>query len=167
MGTEGAVGDWSGTYLARSGVDAGATAAGYAAFSLFMITGRVVGDGIVGVAGPRATVGFGALLAGVGLAVSAAWPGLVGGVLGFGLVGAGLANVVPVLFSVAGRVGSSPAVGVASAATAGYAGLLIGPVVIGAVASGIGLRPTIVMLASVALLCALFASSRAGGLRGE
>jgi hypothetical protein len=40
-----------------------------------------------------------------GLAITAAWPGLAGGVIGFGLVGAGLANVVPVLFSVAGRVG--------------------------------------------------------------
>jgi Major Facilitator Superfamily len=168
MATEGAVGDWSGTYLARSGVDPGATAAAYAAFSLLMITGRIVGDGIVGAAGTRATVGFGALLAGAGLTISGAWPGLAGGVIGFGLVGAGLANVVPVLFSVAGRIGSSPAVGVASAATAGYAGLLIGPVVIGAVASGVGLRSTIVMLAGVALLSALFASSKAGGLaRGE
>jgi MFS family permease len=167
MATEGAVGDWSGTYLARSGVDSGATAAAYAAFSLLMITGRIVGDRIVGAAGSRATVIFGALLAGAGLVISAAWPGLAGGVIGFGLVGAGLANVIPVLFSVSGRVGSSPAVGVASAATAGYAGLLIGPVVIGAVASGVGLRPTIVLLAGVALLSAVFASSRAGGLRGQ
>ena len=164
MATEGSVGDWSGTYLARSGVDPDATAAAYAAFSLLMITGRIVGDGIVGAAGSRVTVGFGALLAGAGLAISAAWPGLAAGIVGFGLVGAGLANVVPVLFSVAGRVGSSPAVGVASAATAGYAGLLIGPVVIGAVASGVGLRSTIVMLAGVALLSAAFASSKAGGL---
>jgi hypothetical protein len=167
MATEGSVGDWSGTYLARSGVAVGATAAGYAAFSLLMITGRLVGDGIVGAAGPRATIGFGALIAAAGLAISAAWPGLAGGILGFGLVGAGLANAVPVLFSVAGRVGSSPAVGVASAATAGYAGLLIGPVVIGAIASAVGLRSTIVMLAGVALISAAFASSKAGGLRGQ
>ena len=167
MATEGSVGDWSGTYLARSGVAVGATAAGYAAFSLLMITGRLVGDGIVGAAGPRATIGLGALIAAAGLAISAAWPGLAGGVLGFGLVGAGLANAVPVLFSVAGRVGPSPAVGVASAATAGYAGLLIGPVVIGAIASAVGLRSTIVMLAGVALLAAAFASSKAGGLRGQ
>jgi hypothetical protein len=164
MATEGAGGDWSGTYLARSGVDPSATAAAYAAFSLLMITGRIVGDGIVGAAGSRATVALGALIAGAGLAISAAWPGLVGGAIGFGLVGAGLANVVPVLFSVAGRIGSSPAVGVASAATAGYAGLLIGPVVIGAIASGVGLRSTIIMLAGLALLAAVFASSRVGGL---
>ena len=60
------VGDWSGTYLARSGVSAGVAAAAYAAFSLLMITGRVVGDGIVAAAGPRATVGLGALIAGAG-----------------------------------------------------------------------------------------------------
>ena len=166
FGTEGAVGDWSGTYLARSGVSPGFAAAGYVAFSLLMIIGRIVGDGIVAAAGPRATVGLGALIAGTGLAISAASPGLAGGVLGFGLVGAGLANVVPVLFSVAGRTGSSSAVGIASAATSGYAGLLIGPVVIGAVASAADLRSAIVMLAGVALIVAAFASSRAGGLAG-
>ena len=164
FGTEGAVGDWSGTYLARSGVSPGFAAAGYVAFSLLMIIGRIVGDGIVAAAGPRATVGLGALIAGTGLAISAASPGLAGGVLGFGLVGAGLANVVPVLFSVAGRTGSSSAVGIASAATSGYAGLLIGPVVIGAVASASDLRSAIVMLAGVVLVASALASSRAGGL---
>jgi MFS family permease len=163
--TEGAVGDWSGTYLARSGVSPGFAAGAYAAFSLLMITGRIVGDRIVAAAGPRATVGLGALIAGAGLAISAASPGLAGGVVGFGLVGAGLANVVPVIFSVAGRTGSSSAVGIASAATSGYAGLLIGPVVIGAIASAADLRSAIVMLAGVALFAAAFASSRAGGLR--
>jgi hypothetical protein len=164
--TEGAIGDWSGTYLARSGVSAGFAVAAYAAFSLLMITGRIVGDGIVAAAGPRVTVGLGALIAGVGLAIAAASPGLAGGVVGFGLVGAGLANVVPVLFSVAARTGSSSAAGIASTATSGYAGLLIGPVVIGAVASAADLRSAIVMLAGVALIAAAFASSRAGGLAG-
>jgi hypothetical protein len=168
MATEGSIGDWSGTYLARSGVAPGATAAAYAAFSLLMISGRIVGDGIVGAMGPRATVGLGALISAAGLGVSAAWPGLAGGIIGFGLVGAGLSNVVPILFSAAGRTGSSAAAGIASAATAGYAGLLIGPVAIGAVASAVDLRSAIVMLAAVALLAALFAMSKAGGLaRGE
>jgi MFS family permease len=164
MSTEGAVGDWSGTYLARSGVAPSAAVAAYAAFSLLMVTGRIVGDRIVAAAGTRTTVGLGALVAAAGLAISAASPGLMGGVVGFALVGAGLANVVPVIFSVAGRTGPSSAVGIASAATSGYAGLLIGPVVIGAVASAANLRSAIVMLAAVALIAAAFASSRAGGL---
>jgi hypothetical protein len=148
MSTEGAVGDWSGTYLARSGVAPSAAVAAYAAFSLLMVTGRIVGDRIVAAAGTRATVGLGTLIAAAGLAISAASPGLMGGVVGFALVGAGLANVVPVIFSVAGRTGPSSAVGIASAATSGYAGL----------------RSAIVMLAAVALIAAAFASSRAGGL---
>jgi MFS family permease len=164
MSTEGAVGDWSGTYLARSGVAPSAAVGAYAAFSLLMVTGRIVGDRIVAAAGTRATVGLGALIAAAGLAISAASPGLMGGVVGFALVGAGLANVVPVIFSVAGRTGPSSAVGIASAATSGYAGLLIGPVIIGAVASAANLRSAIVMLAAVALIAAAFASSRAGGL---
>jgi MFS family permease len=164
MATEGAVGDWSGTYLARSGVESGLVVAAYAAFSSLMIIGRIIGDLIVGAFGPRATVGLGAFIAAAGLAVSAAWPGLAGGVVGFGLVGAGLANVVPVLFSAAGRTGSSSAIGIASAATSGYAGLLIGPVVVGAVASAADLRSAIVMLAGVALLASAFASSKVGGL---
>jgi hypothetical protein len=164
MATEGAVGDWGGTYLARSGVEAGAAAAAYAAFSVLMIVGRIVGDRVVGAAGPRLTVGLGALLAGTGLGISAAWPGLAGGVAGFGLVGAGLANIVPVVFSAAARIGSSAAAGIASTATSGYAGLLIGPVVVGAVASAAGLRLAIVMLAAAALASGAFALSRAGGL---
>ena len=166
MATEGAVGDWSGTYLARSGVGVGATAAGYAAFSLLMITGRVVGDEIVGVAGSRrATVGLGALIAAAGLAISAAWPGLAGGVIGFGLVGAGLPMWCPSSFSVAGRVGSSPAVGrrfrcdcrlrrSARRARRHRRGRF-------RCRSAL----EIVMLAGVALVSALFASSKAGGLR--
>ena len=167
MATEGSVGDWSGTYLARSGVAVGATAAGYAAFSLLMITWearrrrhrRRRG-------GARDNWPWRSHRRG-GARDQRRLAGDAGGVVGFGLVGAGLANVVPVLFSVAGRTGSSPAVGVASAATAGYAGLLIGPVVIGAIASAVGLRSTIVMLAGVALISAVFASSKAGGLRGQ
>ena len=105
MGTEGAVGDWSGTYLARSGVDAGRGRRRLRGLFAIDDHRQDCRRRIVAAAGPRATVGLGALIAGAGLAISAAWPGLAGGVIGFGLVGAGLANVVPVIFSVAGRVG--------------------------------------------------------------
>ena len=164
MMTEGAVGDWSGTYLMQSGVAIGLVAVAYAAFSLCMIVGRSFGDSVVRLAGPRATVASGALLAAAGLAISVAWPGLPAGIVGFALAGAGLANVVPVIFSTAGRAASPPAVGIASAATAGYAGLLLGPAAVGGVASVADLRMAIAMLALVALAAAGLAFSPAGGL---
>ena len=67
MMTEGAIGDWSGSYLVRSGVPVALAAAGYVSFSLCMIAGRIFGDTIVGRAGPRATVATGAILAAAGL----------------------------------------------------------------------------------------------------
>ena len=44
---EGAMGDWSGLYLISAGVSTARAAAGYAAFSLTMILGRLLGDRIV------------------------------------------------------------------------------------------------------------------------
>ena len=167
MLTEGAVGDWSGTYLMQSGVAIGFVAAAYAAFSLCMITGRIFGDAIVALVGPRATVAIGSAIAAAGLAIAVAWPGLPAGVAGFALVGAGISNVVPVIFSAAGRSGLTPAVGIASAATAGYAGLLLGPVVVGGIAAVADLRTAIATLALVALLASALAFSRIGELAGR
>jgi len=55
--------------------------------------------------------------------------------LGFALIGLGLANVVPVLFSAAARVpGVAPADGIAAVAALGYLGMMVGPPLIGVVA---------------------------------
>ena len=54
---------------------------------------------------------------------------------GFALVGLGISNIVPVLFSCASRIpGITPAHGIAGVASLGYLGFLSGPPVIGAVA---------------------------------
>jgi len=48
--------------------------------------------------------------------------------VGFGCVGLGMANVVPILFSAAGRApGGRSGTGVAAVASAGYGGFLVGP----------------------------------------
>jgi len=69
---------------------------------------------------------------------------------------------VPVVFSAAGRLGPSAAVGVAMAATAGYAGFLAGPPIIGAVASLLSLRAGIVVLALLAPIVALLSNATVG-----
>ena len=77
------------------------------------------------------------------------------GIIGFGLVGLGITNVIPILFSAAGRTpDGAPGTAIAAVATAGYAGFLTGPPVIGLVAdvSGIGTGRAI-----VSLLCPMIA----------
>jgi MFS family permease len=156
---EGAVADWSAVYL-RDVVGASLVSAGlgYAAFSLAMMVCRFAGDGIVRRFGRVRVVGIGGGLAALGfiLVVATPWPFVTA--LGFGLVGLGLANLVPVLFSAAGDAGGmTPGVGVAMAATVGYAGFMLGPPVIGLTAEVMGLRAALALLAIGAACTVVFA----------
>jgi MFS family permease len=150
--------DWTGVYLAdvvRTRPEA--TSFGYAAFSVAMIAGRLTGDRAVRAWGRARVVSWGAWLASGGLALAVFAPSLATASIGFALVGVGLSNVVPALFSAAAGLGASPAAGVAMAALASYAGLLAGPAAIGAVAQGAGLRTAIGLLIACAAAAALTA----------
>jgi len=78
---------------------------------------------------------------------------------GFVLIGLGAANIVPVLFRRAGSQTVMPAqLAVAIISTTGYAGILLGPAVIGFVAKHVGLSSAFWMLP--ALVCLVPLSSR-------
>src|SRR5271168_1711293 len=66
-----------------------------------------------------------------------------------------LANVVPALFSAGAGFGSSPSQGIATVATAGYAGLLTGPPFVGVIATWESLRLGFAALAATACAAAL------------
>jgi MFS family permease len=152
---EGAVADWSGTLLAQGGADIRATTFGYAAFSCTMVGGRLSGDWLVRRLGAATIVRCGGALAAAGLALVAGVPTPLAGAVGFGLVGLGLANVVPTIFSTTGRRGASAAAGVM---TAGYAGLLLGPVAIGSVATAANLTWGMAVPAVAAIAVSILAS---------
>lgn len=155
---EGATADWSGVYLADVvRAPQNLVALGYAAFSAAMVAGRVAGDGAVRAFGRAPVVGGGAALAALGLALAVAAPSVVVTPIGFALVGLGLSNGIPAVFSAAAGLTAQPAAGVAMAATAGYAGFLGGPIVIGAVAEGFGLRTALAGLIVLALAAAFAA----------
>ncbi|HEY4801152.1 MAG TPA: MFS transporter [Paraburkholderia sp.] len=171
MMTEGAIADWSAVYL-RSALPAHADSAGigYTAFAFAMAACRVVGDAFVRRLGAVRVVALGGLLSAAGLAAVLAAPALATAVVGFICVGIGLANVVPVIFSAAGRTTDPPVTGVSMAATAGYAGFLVGPPIIGFGAGLVGLQLALGVLV-LATLAVCFAGSRAvrgvDGARGD
>jgi fucose permease len=154
---EGAMGDWSAVYLHDGlGSSPAVAALRFAAFSLAMAAGRATGDVVVGRLGPQAVLRAAASIAAIGLTAALLVARPLAGIIGFGLVGLGIANVIPILFSAAGRApGVLPGAAIAAVATAGYAGFLTGPPVIGFAADvgGIGTG-----LALVSLLCGLIAS---------
>jgi MFS family permease len=159
---EGAIGDWSAVYLANNlAAPPSIAAAGYGAFSAAMIAGRLGGDRFVARFGQARTVRYGGLVSAIGIAVALIAPQPLASAIGFGLVGIGVSNVVPIVFSAAARTGSSPAAGVAMAASAGYSGLLLGPVLIGALATLFGLKASLWLLAA----CAGAITLTAGAMR--
>jgi MFS family permease len=154
---EGAIGDWAAVYLRDyAGTSAELAALGFAAFSLAMTAGRLLGDRFVWrYGGPRVlSVGGGvaAALLAAGLFAAGPWAML----LGFAAVGLGLANAVPILFSAAGKLAAvPPSIGIAAVSTAGYCGFLLGPPVIGLVSErfdlGTGLGLVVIALATIAM----------------
>lgn len=133
---EGAMADWSAVYLHDVLQSDPATAAlGFAACSMMMAVGRFSGDFLVTRFGPSQLLRLSSLLAAFGLGSGLLIGTPFAAILGFGLVGLGIANIIPVLFSAAGRVrGVQSGNALAAVATTGYFGFLAGPPVIGLVA---------------------------------
>lgn len=145
---EGGTADWSGVYLRTVlGVAPGLASTCLGVFAGAMVVFRLAGDFLVRRLGPERVVAWGGLVAGAGLVVALAAPGVLGATLGFALVGAGVANVVPVAFSAAGRRGAA---GVAVVATAGYGAVMATPPLIGFASEGFGLRAGLLVLVAAA-----------------
>ncbi len=130
---EGAVADWSATYLADDlRARPGAAAAGFALFSGCMALGRLAGSRAVAALGRERVVRGGAALAAAGLACALSASSVPAALAGFALVGAGLSCAFPVALSAAGARGGGASIATVSAI--GYIGFLGGPPVIGAIA---------------------------------
>jgi len=153
---EGAMADWSAVYLHDSLAASPAVAAtGFAAFSLAMTVGRLTGDRIVGRLGAGTALRASSAVAGAGLGAALLIDAPPAAIVGFALVGLGISNIIPVLFSSAGRVGEVAAgAALAAVATPGCLGFLSGPPLIGLAAEHVSLR---VALGIVCTACALVA----------
>ncbi|MEM7344976.1 MAG: MFS transporter [Chloroflexota bacterium] len=145
---EGAMADWSAVYLKSVvGTTDSFAAFGFAAFSITMTIGRLLGDNLTLRFGGANLVRAGGVAASVGLLLAILVPQATPVLLGFAAVGAGLSIVVPLTFSAAGNVPNLPdGVGIAGVATIGYAGFLAGPPAIGLVAEATSLRFSMVLV---------------------
>ncbi len=133
---EGSMADWTPLYMTRvTGAAESLAPIGQAAFSGAMVTGRIFGDWIRHRLGSALVIRGGALLAMAGLVLVIFYPLPAAAIAGFAMVGLGLSNIVPIVFSTASKVpGLAPGVGISSVSFLGYSGFLVGPPVIGFVA---------------------------------
>ena len=145
--------DWSALYLrSELGSSAVVASAGYSAYAFMMFLGRALGDAFVRRHGSVVVIVAGAaiVVAGAGLAVAVATPAAA--ILGFCMIGLGVANMVPAVFSASARAAPTPSMGVAMSASMAYAAGLISPPLFGAVASISSLRAAFGMVIAAALV---------------
>lgn len=162
MIAEGVMYDWSVLYLKQElGLPQDRAALGYAAFAGAMAAARFGGDALRARWPDRVLLRRSAWLAAAAMAVALASGHPVVAMVGFGLAGAGLAPVVPLLYTAASRVpGSSSAAAIAAASSIGYSGFLIGPPLIGGLARATSLGTAMWVVAVAAAVLAL------GSVRG-
>jgi len=156
MTAEGVMYDWSVLYLKQEiGLTQARAALGYATFTASMALARFGGDALRARFHERAVLAAGAAVAGVAMAVvlvsANAWVAFAG----FAIVGAGLAPIAPILFNAATRVpGASRAAAIASVTTIGYSGFLVGPPLIGGIATATSLTAALFVVVAMSALVA-------------
>jgi len=155
---EGAMADWGALYIHdQLGATEGMAAIGFAVFSTTMLMGRFASDRMVVRYGARRVVNVGSLIAAFGL-LGGLLPGTTtAAVIGFAVMGIGLAPGFPIIYSAAGSVPGIPSGrGVAAVATIGYTGFLVGPPVLGLLARVSSIRLVFVIVALLILTIPFF-----------
>ncbi|TDN39338.1 MFS transporter [Hymenobacter sp. UV11] len=160
MMSEGAMFDWAGVYFQKVvRPDAALVTAGYVACMSTMALGRFLSDYFTHRFGTMRMLQASSLLIVGGLALAVGLPYLVPAVAGFLLIGFGIASVVPLSYSAAGRATSvSPGVALALVSTIGFLGFLLGPPLIGFLAQLLTLRVAFGLVAVVAAGIGVLAS---------
>lgn len=139
---EGIAVEWSAVFLRESvGTDPSAAGLGVVAFSAGMAASRFLGDRLVTRFGQPAVVRLGASSAFAALGAMLIINGPLPSIVSLGIVGLGLGPVVPLAFRTGGRTyrrGHASALPLV--VTAGYAGSIVGPLLVGFIADLATLR---------------------------
>jgi fucose permease len=122
--------------------------------------GRFFGDRFIESFNRMRMVRAGGAIAGAGLFLLVLIPQTLTAIIGFACVGMGLSVMIPIAFSGAGNMpGIAPGRGVASVATLGYSGFLLGPPLIGFVARYSSLRVSMALVGCLAFLLVYLAKA--------
>jgi len=154
---EGAAADWAAVYLHNS-LHAVALVAGlaFAAYALAMLAIRLSGNRLFTRFATDRLLPLLATIASLGFTIGLVIDDPLSVVLGFALLGVGVGGVVPMILSAAGAIGNvDTGKAVAAVAGCGWAGYVVGPVVIGALASTTTLRTALFIIPALMAIVAV------------
>ena len=158
---EGAAADWAAVYL-RNSLHFVPFVAGlaYAAYALAMLSVRLSGNRIFTTFAAHRVLPLLAAVASLGFAAGLVIARPASVVVGFALLGAGLGSVVPMILHAAGAVDSvDTGKAVAAVAGCGWAGYVVGPVVIGGIAATTTLHVALFLIPILAVTVAVATGS--------
>ena len=146
--SEGAVADWSAIFLKSvASLNDGNAALGFTVFSVCMFSMRLLGDRISFILGPATAARYSGLVALTGSIILLVSDSFLLLLLGFGLIGLGIAVIIPLAFSRAGNDETiSQGTAIASIATLGYGGMLLGPLFLGVIAEITSIKTSFLIL---------------------
>lgn len=155
---EGAMLDWSGILLTSENYVAVQNAGiGYIFFACAMTAGRMSGDWLIKAFGRFKVFLFGSLIATIGYICAIVGGHLMIVLVGFFLIGCGLSNLAPILFTAAGQQQKMPGfLAVAAVSSIGYSGILLGPALIGGLAHLYSLTGAFILITILSLFLSLF-----------
>ena len=158
--SEGSVADWSAVYLRDNfGAAAAVAAAAFSVYLVAMIVTRLSGDRLTQHFGSVRVVRTLAAAALVVITAALLVGGVAWGLVGFGMLGIGVACCAPLSFAAAARApGTSTGQGLAVVTTAGYGAYMVAPPLIGGLATVFSL-PVALGILPVMLVVILYAAS--------
>ncbi|WP_192346671.1 MFS transporter [Algoriphagus sp. Y33] len=162
MMAEGCMFDWSGVYFKKVvQSDPSLIALGYVAFMGAMASGRFITDKIAARFTKVAVIQVSGVLIFSGLSLAVLFPTVAVSTAGFLLVGLGVASIIPLSYSIAGRSKLyTPSVALALVSTISFFGFLLGPPLIGFIAELFNLKFSFALIAIAGLGITLLSSVR-------
>ncbi|MBO9562926.1 MAG: MFS transporter [Niastella sp.] len=151
---EGAMADWSSLYYKQVLNDLQrVSTSGYMVFACMMALGRLVGDGVIGKLSYKKALMLDGSLVTIGLLLATSVAHPVAVLIGFGLIGFGVATVIPIVYSLSAKTTTmSTSAALAAVSTVGFSGFLVGPPMIGFIAHQTGLRYALLLLSLLGLI---------------
>jgi len=149
MACENIMYDWSGIYFLKVIHSSKAASIGaYVIYMVMMTIGRFAGDKLVGIIGIKKLLTYSGWFIFLGLMMAVLLPFQVSAGLGFALVGLGVSCIVPLVFSIAGKMkGINAGQSLAAVSTIGYLGFLLVPPMVGFIAQATNLQWSFAVIA--------------------
>tara|TARA_Y100000590_G_C15682160_1_gene1000216 strand:+ start:539 stop:1687 length:1149 start_codon:yes stop_codon:yes gene_type:complete len=153
--TEGSVDAWAALYMRDvilvKGFQIGSATI---AFNLFMVIGRLIGDKIRDLIGTYYLLIILFLLSLIGLTIVVTQSSLFSSIIGFSIIGLGVSIIVPLAYSIAGKIKEvDSAVGISIISISAYGVFMIAPAILGLTADIFGLEMVFLPIIFLFIIC--------------